>query len=188
MIFRRISGVALFVAMAFLVGCSDDSAPKRSRAPRKSSAPRAIAGAGKVEVPSPFTTQKDEYFYNPVGKRDPFKQYVGELIKEDLISTRAPLENFELEELLLTGIVWGISAPRALIRAPDGYSYIAKTNSRVGRNRGRVSRITRRLVFVEEEYRDPTGKLVVRESTFKMRSKDEDKEKDLGLELRMSDG
>jgi type IV pilus assembly protein PilP len=183
--------VALLAATAFLAACSKEQASVPSQAPAKAMTTKPAGGAGKVEVPSPFITQKDEYFYNPVGKRDPFKAFVGELVKEDVTAARAPLERFDLEELVLTGIAWGISDPRGLIRAPDGYSYIVKTNSRVGKNRGRVSRVTRRQIFVEEEYRDPTGKLVVRESNLEIhpidKEKETEKENNVGLQLKMSD-
>jgi type IV pilus assembly protein PilP len=185
---RNVKRGSLFLAGLWLVACSGDAPPPPAPAPARPVATNPSAGAKKVEVPSPFVTQKDEYFYNPVGKRDPFKAFSGELVKEDVTVARAPLEKYDLEELVLTGIAWGISDPRGLIRAPDGYSYIVKTNSRVGKNRGRVSRITRRQIFVEEEYRDPTGKLVVRESNFEIHAKDKDADKEnLGLQLKMSD-
>ena len=166
----------------------EPKAPVPSAAPARAASAKPVVGAGKVEVPSPFITQKDEYFYNPVGKRDPFKVFMGELVKEDVTTAKAPLERYDLDELTLTGVAWGLSDPRALLRAPDGYSYIVKTNSRVGKNRGRVSRVTRRQIFVEEEYRDPTGKLVVRESSFDMRPKEKETEKEnLGVQLKVSD-
>jgi type IV pilus assembly protein PilP len=178
----------LMTVGVFFAACSKEQAPVPSQAPAKAAVSKPAAGAGKVEVPSPFITQKDEYFYNPVGKRDPFKVFVGELVKEDVTAARAPLERFDLEELVLTGIAWGISDPRGLVRAPDGYSYIVKTNSRVGKNRGRVSRVTRRQIFIEEEYRDPTGKLVVRESNLEIHPKEKEPEKEnVGLQLKMSD-
>ncbi len=186
MTFKRWKIVFGLILAAGLVSCSGEAPPPPTTIPPKAAPQKVAPAAERMEVPSPFTNKADEYFYNPTGKRDPFKEYVGELVKEDENKApRAPLERYDLDELTLTGIVWGISDPRALMRAPDGYSYIVKTNSRVGKNRGRVSRITRRQVFVEEEYRDPTGKLVVRESDFEIRPKEE-KEK-LGLQLRMSD-
>ncbi|MFH1263804.1 MAG: pilus assembly protein PilP [Pseudomonadota bacterium] len=178
---------SLLVAGVMLISCSTELPPTTVPEPAKPAVGRAAGEATKVEVPSPFLTAKDEYFYNPVGKRDPFKGFAGELVKEDMAAPRAPLERYELDELHLTGIVWGISDPRARIRAPDGYSYIVKMNSRVGKNRGRVSRITRREVFIEEEYRDPTGKLVVRESNFEIHGKEEKAKEKPGLTVRMSD-
>jgi len=176
-------GMFLIIAVS---GCSDEEKKKRPRAQVKKSASAKTPAleAEKIEVPSIFTIQRDDYFYNPVGKRDPFKQYIGETIKDDA-RPRSPLERYKLDEMVLTAIVWGIANPRALLKAPDGYSYIIRTNTRIGRNRGRVSRITKRQVFVEEEYRDPSGKLVVRERNFEIRRK---KQKKSALTVEMSDG
>lgn len=167
-----------------IAGCTEEGKPPPRPASPKVSKSKSSVGAGKIEVPSIFKTQKEEYSYNPIGKRDPFKKYIGEDIKE-VERPRSPLERYDLDELKLTAIVWGIASPRALIHAPDGYSYIVRQNARLGKNRGRVSRITRRKVFVEEEYRDPTGKLVVRESSFEIRKKE--KKKKSVLKLRFSD-
>jgi type IV pilus assembly protein PilP len=179
----------MMALVSFLwAGCSGEQVTQVPPTPTKKAS--SAKSGGKIEVPSIFATQKDDYFYNPVGKRDPFKQFVGELVK-DVSLPKAPLERYDLDELNLTAIVWGIADPRALLRAPDGYSYIVRTNTRVGKNRGRIAKITRRQVFVEEEYRDPTGKLVVRESTFEMTPKankeqEEDQEKQ-GVQMKVSD-
>jgi Tfp pilus assembly protein PilP len=55
---------------------------------------------------------------------------------------------------------------------------------RIGTNRGRVSKITRRSLYVEEEYRDPTGKLVVNEQVMEIRA---DEKKEGEALLKMSD-
>ncbi len=183
----RDTGMDMKILIPFVavlsIACSEPPKPTPPPPPVAKAPPKAAASV-KIEVPNIFTNRSDDYFYNPVGKRDPFKQFEEELIQE-VVQSRSPLERYDLDDLMLTAIVWGISDPRALLRAPDGYSYIIKANSRVGRNRGRVARITRRQVFIEEEYRDPTGKLVVKESTFGFQVK-MDKEKQ-ALQLKMSD-
>ncbi len=173
----KFAGIAFGVLFVFsLANCGGDAPQIREKARGRAPAAKASSGVAKkdIQVPSPFSTKKDPYFYNPIGKRDPFKKYAGELVT-DVWLPRSPLERYGLDELNLTAIVWGISTPRALLQAPDGYSYIVRTNMRVGKNRGRVSRVTKRKVFVEEEYRDPTGKLVVRESSFEIRPKEQKK-------------
>ena len=97
---------------------------------------------------------------------------------------RSPLERFPLDQLKVTAIVSGISNPRALVMAPNNESFIVKKNMRMGKNRGRVARITGRAIYVEEEYRDPTGKLVVRESVLEIRP---EKEQYKELEVQFSE-
>jgi len=164
---------AIFVAL----GCGEDVAPPR---PVPAKLAPAAPPAEKVEVPPLFTLKVDDYTYNPVGKRDPFKVFTGDSTEGPFLQV-TPLERFDLGELKLTAIVWGISNPRALVLAPDGQSYIVRRDMRIGKNRGRVSRITRRQLFVKEEYRDPTGKLVVRESELEIRPKEPE------VKFKMSD-
>lgn len=160
--------------VASLSSCEDKPAPP-SRVASQPEAPKPAAAIQKPEVPNLFTLPKNDYTYNPAGKRDPFKAYAGEVVESRPEDPRTPLEQFELDQFALTAIVWGISEPRGLLRAPDGQSYIIRKDMRLGKNRGRVSRITRREILVEEEYRDPTGKLVVRESSIAIRQKEKEK-------------
>ncbi len=175
--------ISAFLALSALgFGCSEEAPPVRpSAAPAAPASPVGTTSTEKLEVPSIFAKTTDEYSYNPVGKRDPFKPYKADLV-QDVSLPRSPLEQWELENLRLTAIVWGISNPRALVYAPDGQSYIVRKDMRMGKNRGRVSRITRRELFVKEEFRDPTGKLVVRESMLDIRPKEEEEAK-----LKMKD-
>jgi len=175
------------LAVGIVLGCSEQKAPSKS-APQAKQAetPTVLTEAQKQEIPSLFTKTGEDYTYNPVGKRDPFRAYAGELVQEVSAIATSPLERFELDQLKLTGIVWGIASPRALIQAPDGQSYIVRKDMRIGTHRGRVSRITRRELFIEEEYRDPTGKLVVRESMLEIRPPEQEKEKDK-MQIRFQD-
>jgi len=124
--------------------------------------------AEKKEVPSIFE-KADTYSFDPFGKRDPFLVYTEEAVTEDSSIPKTPLERYNVDQLKVTAIVWGISDPRAMILAPDNKNYIVRTNTRIGKNRGRIAKITKQSVFVEEEYRDPSGKLNVNELEMQIR-------------------
>ncbi len=175
----------VLLAAVFTVagGCKSEQKPQ----PSKVAPPKPVVKAPakvEAEVPSLFDRSGDDYSYNPVGKKDPFLPYSEEAVMEDANAARSPLERYSLEQLKVTAIVWGISDPRALVQAPDAQSYILRKSMRVGTNRGRVAKITRRNVFVEEEYRDPTGKLVVNEQVMEIRPEDK---KEGESRLKMSD-
>lgn len=129
--------------------------------------------------------QLQEY-YNPSGKRDPFKPFEGGEIVYSA-AAKAPLERFELNQLELTAIVWGIARPKVLFRAPDGYSYIAQVGTGVGRNRGRITKITKNKVLIAEEFRDPSGQYVARESEFEMDSTGNTEKLFQEMQLKYSD-
>src|SRR5262245_57969619 len=93
------------------VGCGDNKNPAGAptRAPEASTpTPAAAKSAEKPVIPSIFGKAEDEYTYNPVGKRDPFRPYKGELI-QDISLPISPLERYDLDQLSLTAIVWGIA-------------------------------------------------------------------------------
>lgn len=181
---RFVQGSSLFLLLVLACGEPVENVPVRQE--QKREAPKSSAEpAAKIEMPSLFETQKDAYAYNPTGKRDPFVPFSGEFVNYTIVP-KTPLEKYPLTDLSLTGIIWGISDPRALIKAPDGYSYIIRINAPIGRNRGRISRITRKEVYIEEEYRDPTGKPVVKETKFALKSQQPSAEED-NLKLKMSD-
>ncbi|HLG18315.1 MAG TPA: pilus assembly protein PilP [Bdellovibrionota bacterium] len=183
---RGLSTLTAAIVGLNLAGCGEPEIQRKRSGPATpppvTAAPGAPAPAEKTEVPSIFGKAGEEYTYNPVGRRDPFKAYAGELVQDITLPT-SPLERYGLEQLKLTAIIWGLASPRALVQAPDGQSYIVRRDMRVGTHRGRISRITRREIFVEEEYRDPTGKLVVRESLLEIRPKGESEKERLQLQL-----
>lgn len=164
---RTFYQLVLSLGVVFLFsGCGDPVDEVKIETKREP--PKPQTSSTKIEVPSLFNSQKDTYTYTPAGKRDPFIPFSGEFVNYTVVA-KTPLEKYALTDLGLTGIIWGISDPRALIRAPDGYSYIVRMDAPIGRNRGRISRITRRQVYIEEEYRDPTGKSVVKETKFELK-------------------
>lgn len=173
-----------FLAAFFLVliSCSEDEATLPMPA---SKPPQTDTNSATISAPNRFEAKVDQYFYNPVGKRNPFEVYIPEIVQDANIP-RSPLERYQLDELTLSGIIWGIADPRALIKAPDGYSYVVRADSRIGTKRGRVSKVTRTRIYVEEEYRDPTGKVVVKETEFQIRKYKNDTDEFSGG-LRFSD-
>jgi Tfp pilus assembly protein PilP len=137
-------------------------------------APDAVAKQEKANVLDEMKMSQLQEFYNPSGKRDPFKPFEGGEIVYSAFA-KAPLERFELNQLELTAIVWGIARPKVLFRAPDGYSYIAQVGTGIGRNRGRITKVTKNKVLIAEEFRDPSGQYVARESEFLMEQEEQKK-------------
>jgi len=99
------------------------------------------------------------FVYNPIGKRDPFRSFISGRLDEE-IRAPTPLQRFDIEELLLVGIVWGIDHPRALIADPEQTSHVVERGTYIGKNWGKVSEITSRAVVITEEYQTIEGELV----------------------------
>ncbi|MEZ4819661.1 MAG: pilus assembly protein PilP [Bdellovibrionota bacterium] len=127
-------------------------------------------------------------YYNPSGRRDPFKEYEGKAVAKLEVDLTSILESFELADLQLTAIIWGIAKPKALFRAPDGYSYIGEKGTRIGRNGGKISKVSRSKLLVQEEYRSPTGDITVRQLEINLHDDEELQDRELeSLDFKFSD-
>ena len=94
------------------------------------------------------------FSYDPNNKRDPFRSFVRGIYGEDEDDLTSPLERFDLSQLDLSAIIWGIDEPRALIVDPSGKGYIVGTGAVMGKNKGRVVSIEDNKVVVKETYVD----------------------------------
>jgi type IV pilus assembly protein PilP len=107
------------------------------------------------------------YHYDPAGRRDPFEVLL-ELRKPVFVSNEplTPLQQVDLGQLRLTGVIVGKGAPMAMVSAPGGKSYILKKGVKVGRNNGVVIGVDPEGVSIQEKYYDFVGE--VRESVQKI--------------------
>lgn len=117
------------------------------------------------------TTDPLVYSYNPFGKRDPFRSYLADN-KGGQEASKDPLLNYDLAKFSLTGIIWGVANPKAIVKDGSGAGHIISRGTRIGRNRGSVVRILKDEVVVSEEFRDPLGKLLVSEYSMKLERKE----------------
>lgn len=144
----------LFMALVLQTG-GEGNDPKKA-------ADQALMADIEEDRADPFT-----YSYNPIGKRDPFQSYLSRKTKTKG-EVKNPLLLYDLSQFNLSGVVWGITNPRAIILDPDNRGHIVRRGTRVGRNRGKVVRILKDELIVAEEFRDPLGKLIVSEYSMKL--------------------
>jgi len=132
-----------------------------------------------------FDTQKlipDLAFgYDAKGKIDPFVPLVKEepvkVEKKELIDakgevrekrTKTPLEKIELSQLQLKAIIIAPSGNKALVEETNGKGYIIRRGTYIGRNDGKVIKISKDTVVVEELTEDNEGKMIAREKEIKL--------------------
>ncbi|MFH1728142.1 MAG: pilus assembly protein PilP [Pseudomonadota bacterium] len=121
----------------------------------------------EVDADDFLSELKTLYDFNPIGKRDPFEIVIGNdqaagttekwLVKEG----ESALARYELRDLSLSGIIWGVAVPKALINAPDGKSYVVAQGDLLGKNYGKVKDVRENMIIVVEEFKDAVGKLVM---------------------------
>jgi type IV pilus assembly protein PilP len=107
--------------------------------------------------------------YNPLGKIDPFEplfkdepELAPSKSKREKRIPRTPLENIDLGQLKLVGVILASSGNRALVQEASGKGYIIKEGTYIGVNSGKVTEIKNDRVIVEEEIEDVVGKPTIR--------------------------
>jgi len=180
--------VALTLALiATLVGCGNEpptgpttadlKAEREQLAARmndkKAQAPTTAvvaASTGDEAEKTDFGGTGGEYVYEAEGKRDPFRSFRWER-EQDVADegTLGPLEQFELEQLRLTAVIWDTNNPRALIEDPSGRAYIVQEGTRMGKNDGLVIHIGDNLVLVKETYVDFAGEQTTKDVELRIR-------------------
>ena len=129
----------------------------------------AKAEAGISSLPAKKPEQPERPRYSSVGKRDPFRP----LSLKPKASPRArenlsPLERYELGQLKLVGIIWGIKEPRAMVEDATGLGYVVKIGTLIGPNEGKVKAIKPAEVIIEERFTDFYGAKKSQEVSMKL--------------------
>ncbi|MEE8397361.1 MAG: pilus assembly protein PilP [Desulfobacterales bacterium] len=128
-----------------------DASPEVSPLPDKASAPAPIK---ESEVSPP---PEIAYVYIPKGKIDPFRPWFENEIATDAVGAKSkahvlqtPLEKLDLSQLKLVGIILSPSGNMALVEEPSGKGYVIAKGTYIGSNRGKVAKILKGKVIVEE--------------------------------------
>ncbi len=155
----------IFLFASLFAGCSNEykieTFDYKAEYDRVSKTKTADKKKDNVEIVD-ITKRKSNYRYSAVGKKDPFRSYFGDVAaiteKKEIVSE---LQKFDITDLRLTAIVWGVTEPRVVIVAPDGKSYVVKTGSFIGKNWGKISRILPDKIEIVETYKDPLGRKIL---------------------------
>jgi type IV pilus assembly protein PilP len=181
---RKTAYIAALAALLALAGCEEqgpvattaDYAKAREEAAKHMpGAPRAAA-TGKVAKNAGAETARTNYGaavvgyrYDPTGKRDPFRSFVKDKLHEDAADVKSPLQQFELGQLTVSGVIWQADRRRALVLDPSGQTYIVKTGDRIGKNDGVVTEIGDSTLVVLESYVDFHGDKTEKEIEMRIR-------------------
>ncbi|MEC7986561.1 MAG: pilus assembly protein PilP [Myxococcota bacterium] len=109
--------------------------------------------------------------YESNGKRDPFRSFlsIAQTDDDDGNLPKTPLQRYEIQHYKLTGIIWDIDRPRALVEDPEGIGWVMELGDYIGKKWGKVTMITDNTVVVTEEARTTDGELVRNEIPLRLR-------------------
>jgi type IV pilus assembly protein PilP len=167
---RAVKILFLFVFIALFLnfaGCESGAppgpVPSKGRAP---SLPKKTTDAAKsVEKKEPEKKEEVAYAYNPGGKQDPFKPFIQlNPVRESSRNVPlTPLQKYEISQLKLVAILSTPEGSVALVEDAAGKGYFLKKGTGIGQNEGRVTRILKDRVIVEEKYQDIFGQMKTNE-------------------------
>jgi type IV pilus assembly protein PilP len=119
--------------------------------------------------------------YDPQGRIDPFipliKDEPVKVEKKVLVDakgevrekrTKTPLEKIEFDQLKLRAIIIAPSGNKALVEESSGKGYIIRKGTYIGRNDGKVIKILKDKVVVEELTENFEGKMTTKEKEIKL--------------------
>jgi len=120
---------------------------------------------------------RKERFYSRKGRIDPFEPFLRQPEPDIATETqdqlerrvpRTPLEKIDLSQLSLTAVLRMPSKTQALVQEASGKGYVVSEGTYVGNKGGRVSKIFKDRIVVEEKFLDVFGKVSVRERELKL--------------------
>ena len=137
----------------------------------KDPADKMVAGARAA------TSRRLRPLYEPADKVDPFEPLIKETPKiksesEEYAHTgpkgTTVLENTDLSQLKLTGIILAASGNKALVRESSGRGHVISEGTPIGTHRGRVAGVLKGRVIVKEKMKDLRGKFFFKETELKL--------------------
>jgi type IV pilus assembly protein PilP len=154
------------VAMVLFLANGCGSPPPKTPAKHADAADAAAkpAAAPGASPDRPVET----YSYSAIGKRDPFRSPLDDLIISHGNEAQCPLCKWEIDQLKLVAVVTGTGNPVAMVEDPDGVGHLVRVNTEVGRLAGRVTAIRRDQLVITEAGHDSFGRVVANKLILKI--------------------
>ncbi len=154
--------MTLLIVFLFLMGGCGEGTPPTS-IPSKIKSPsveKKKEGATKAaEKKEPEKKVEVEYSYNPAGKPDPFRPFIQSISagRGSRTAPTTPLQQYDVSQLKLVAIISSPDGNIALVEDVAGKGYFLRKGTWVGKNDGKVTKILKDKVIVEEVYQDIFG-------------------------------
>lgn len=166
----KLQKIILIVLLSFLaiygiyqLTSTQNDTKKANQIPPKLAPSADVQKIPQVESPSKV------YSYDTHNLRDPFYP---QIVRKELVKGASPLENYDIEELKLTGIVRDNKSFKALIRTPDGRHFVVKEKDKIGLHGGQITKIFKDGIEIKETTKSYTGELLQTTKTLKLRTEE----------------
>jgi type IV pilus assembly protein PilP len=152
--------IMLFMSAGLLVGCSEETSSTPASVPAATSKPpeTQVKPPSAKKAAKPKVAEKAKFLYKVEDRRDPFVPLT-EIRKpgENKDEPETPLQQYDLAQYRLIGVIMGVGEPRAMVVAPDRKSYVLSKGIKIGKNHGVVVEISEEVIRVEETFYDFSG-------------------------------
>lgn len=167
---RKVMLFSVIISGFFILqSCSGKGPSSKTASPKPSQTPIQQA---TIEVKEPQLEEKI-YEYSKKGKRDIFVPLLSKTVKEVSLKAQSPLENYDVRAIKILGIIQSAKFSLAEALLPDGKSYTLKEGMTVGIYGGKISKITKDSVIVNEQVKDFKGQLKTKETILRLREEEE---------------
>jgi Tfp pilus assembly protein PilP len=137
--------------------------------------PASPPAQSPLSLPKPggpaLSPEPAERPFNPEGTPDPFKPPLEQVTADTKSKSKGdalPLEQFEVNDYQLVGIISGAGIRRAVIQDLTGKGFFVTVGTRIGKGGGRIVKITEKEVLVEEPIQDFMGRKKNRKVSLKI--------------------
>ena len=161
------------VLLSFVIACSNEPGSPPVTPPPQKTVPAATAPA-VASQPTVPVVEPQKYVYEVGNRRDPFAPVVSESSgdsgngSDGLGGVVTPLQQYEIDQFRVVGVIVGKGQPAAMVVAPDGKGYVLRKGLKIGKNNGTVVVITSVAVVIEEQSQDSSGNVLKNQVELKL--------------------
>jgi type IV pilus assembly protein PilP len=165
---RSVATFFLILSVPFLLTACKGDEPRqpatvvKKRAPKRVKQPVAAAKAKVEGSKAPLSVGRIE--------RNPFKPFTASVGGRKVVQPRTPLQRYQVGQLKLVAVIWGIDPPVGMLETPEGKGFVVRRGDLVGDRNGKVARVKRDRVVVVERYKDLSGRFVTKKMEIKLPS------------------
>ena len=155
--------IGILICVSLVACIEEESTSPREKTAAVKSKPPAKTVAPPTEAAEKEEEKKAEFVYVSDGRRDPFvplsklRSSLVDVVDEE---PQTPLQSYDVVQFKLTGVIVGMGAPKAMVVAPDGKSYLLAKGVKIGKNNGVIIDITSESVSIQEKYYDFSGNVI----------------------------
>lgn len=151
-------------------GCNKETAPvpapsaAKNNVKKKTTKPKQQA---EVNEEPEINTNEISDLLDFSNRKDPFKPFLatqvpaggGSRKQVAVTGDELPIHSFEVSQFRLIGTILDSKGNRAMVVDPAGKGYVLKAGMSIGKNEGKITKITTDGVDVVEQFRDENNKI-----------------------------